>query len=78
MIVEVLLLLAPALLLLAALLARRYPGECMLGRLRRRRFVRARPRVGGAVPAPRRPWVVLPRGGRLVGAAVAARPPPAG
>lgn len=78
MIAELLLLLAPALALVAVLLGRRYPGERVLARLRCRRIPRRWARPGATVPAGRRRPVVLPRGGRLVGAAVAARPPPGG
>jgi hypothetical protein len=71
------LLAAPALLFALPLLAGRYVGEDRLARLAaafapgRRRPVRARPPARR--PAPR----VLPRGGRLIAAALAERPPPA-
>ena len=69
--------LAPALLILLPLLGGRYPGEEALVRAAARR---APPACGGPPPAmPRRraPGVLLPRGGRLVGAALAGRAPPA-
>ena len=70
---ELLLLLAPAVVLFAALLLGRYPGEAAIARARR--TVRLpRPR---AVARPRLETPCPPRGGRLVGAAIAARPPPA-
>jgi hypothetical protein len=64
----------PALLLAAALLAGRYPGEQLLARC-----VRARPRSRSAnagVPVPERQISVFPRGGRLIAAALAGRAPP--
>ena len=73
---ELVLLLAPAALLFAALLLGRYPGEQVIARARRARL--AVPRARSCVPARRRPTVHLPRGGRLVGSAFAARPPPCG
>jgi len=67
----------PALLLLGLLAMRRYPGERTLVALiakasrcpRRARSTRATP--------PSRPRVLVPRGGRLIGCALAVRPPPA-
>jgi hypothetical protein len=74
---SVLLSLLPLALLVGTLLAGRYPGERTLAA--RLRGVRPRPRRRGAV-APgrprRRPFAAAPRGGRLVGAAIASRPPP--
>jgi hypothetical protein len=71
----VLLSLAPLLALMAALLARRYPGERAIARLRAQL---ARPRRRACAPAagPRARRRTLPRGGRLAAAAIAARPPP--
>lgn len=66
--------LAPALVLALPLLAGRYVGERQLARL-----ARARPPVRRPSDAPRRPQrprAVLPRGPRLIGAALAVRPPP--
>jgi hypothetical protein len=69
--------LAPALLILLPLLGGRYPGdEALVRAAARRARARGRPR-GAAAPSRRRPpHVVLPRGGRLVGAALAGRAPP--
>jgi hypothetical protein len=68
--------LSPALLLLLALAARRYPGERALVALmaahagtRRRGLSDRPPRVSG-------PRALLPRGGRLIAASLAVRPPP--
>jgi hypothetical protein len=70
--------LAPLALLVGALLLGRYPGERTLAaRLRAARprgHRRRRPRP--APRAPRRPFAATPRGGRLVAAAIASRPPP--
>jgi hypothetical protein len=67
----------PLLLLVAPLLAGRYPGEASLERLRARRprAARRRPAVQApcAAPAEHR---LLPRGGLLVGRSLAVRPPP--
>jgi hypothetical protein len=68
----------PLLLLVCALLLRRYPGERLLAELRRRRrsLRHARERT-------RRPRIQLrfdsrvPRGGALIGASLAGRAPPA-
>jgi hypothetical protein len=72
-----LLCLAPALVLAAILCARRYPGERLLCALARRGSER-RPRQRSArapfAPAKAR----VPRGGLLMGFALAVRPPPAG
>jgi hypothetical protein len=68
--------LLPPLLLLGALVARRYPGEQTLlawiagSRHQRRRLDGARG-VSGA-----RPRAMLPRGGRLIASSLAVRPPP--
>lgn len=67
--------LAPALLLALTLWARRYPGERLLlafvARDRRRQL---RAAVRGAMPRTRTAGV--PRGGLLMGFALAVRPPP--
>jgi hypothetical protein len=69
--------LIPALLLLPALLARRYPGErALLAFIGERRRRRSRSGVRVAPPSPR-PRAVVPRGGRLIAFALAVRPPPA-
>jgi hypothetical protein len=69
--------LAPALLILLPLLSGRYPGDEALVRAasRRRRPPPRRPAT--AMPRRRRAVPLLPRGGRLVGAALAGRAPPA-
>jgi hypothetical protein len=69
--------LSPALLLLAALGARRYPGERALLALGSK--YRRAPRRGIRDRAPRLPRTraVLPRGGRLIATSLAVRPPPA-
>jgi hypothetical protein len=66
--------LLPALLLLLALAARRYPGERALLAL----IVRGRRRRAhvDALLRPR-PRALLPRGGRLIATSLAVRPPPA-
>jgi hypothetical protein len=67
---------APALLIFLPLLGGRYPGDRALLRAaaspRRRR-----PRRVASAPARRAGPRLLPRGGRLVGAALAGRGPPA-
>jgi hypothetical protein len=66
----------PPLLLLAAFVLRRYPGERTLLALMRPRH-RSRLRDGTAPLAPRRgPRVVGPRGGELLARRLAVRPPP--
>jgi len=66
---------APALALAAVLFARRYPGERLLRALaRRRRGRRLRPIASG--PAPALTQARVPRGGLLMGFALAVRPPP--
>jgi hypothetical protein len=67
--------LAPALLLLATLNARRYPGErLLLGLAARAREKRLRPSRTRSAPTARPHHV--PRGGLLMGFALAVRPPP--
>jgi hypothetical protein len=69
--------LAPALLLIACLLVRLYPGERVLVALAQRRSPRSRRRAAGS-PSRRRPLETrTPRGGLLIGFALASRPPPA-
>jgi hypothetical protein len=74
---DVLLYLAPAVLLAIPLSFGRYPGERALERVRR--VVTApRPRpVRMTRPAHRAPATLLPRGGRLIAAGMAERGPPA-
>jgi hypothetical protein len=67
--------LLPVVLLLAALMLGRYPGERVLGRVLARRAPRRRRAPRGArshAPAP----FLLVRGGPLVGARLAGRAPP--
>jgi hypothetical protein len=73
---EALLCLAPALLMAATMLARRYPGARKLARIvARSRRRQARPAaLGRAVATP--PRAHLPRGGLLIGFGLAVRPPP--
>jgi hypothetical protein len=75
-----LLALLPLLLLVGTLACGRYPGERTLAtRLHRARRPRRRRRSRGVAPrTPRRPFAAAPRGGRLVAAAIASRPPPLG
>jgi len=75
---EVLLFMAPALLLALPLAFGRYPGEDQLARLRARDR-QPRPRAATAVPPIVTSYAValLPRGGALIAAALAKRPPPA-
>jgi hypothetical protein len=71
------LLAAPVLVLALPLLAGRYVGEEQLARLAAA-FVVARRRPGAALaPAVRRAPRRLPRGGHLIAASLAVRPPPA-
>ena len=74
---DALIYLAPALLILLPLLSGRYPGDEALVRAARRAGPRRR-RLPGAEPRPARLPIaeLLPRGGRLVGAALAGRAPP--
>jgi hypothetical protein len=68
---------APVFLLSVPLLAGRYVGEGTLERLRRKGPARRRRRSAGSGPSGLRPAaVLLPRGGRLIAAALAVRPPP--
>jgi hypothetical protein len=69
--------LAPALLILLPLLGGRYPGDEALVRVASRRApVPARREAGPAMSRRRQDAALLPRGGRLVGAALAGRAPP--
>lgn len=72
---QLLLYLAPALLLLAALVCGRYPGERLLDALVRRRWPALRHEVRAAT---RRllPLRSFPRGGVLLAMALAGRGPP--
>lgn len=69
--------LAPLLLLLLPLLRGRYPGETSLLRLAERRGSRERVSAAlGCIHALRAAPCLSVRGGRLLGAALAVRPPP--
>lgn len=73
-----LLFLAPALLLLVALFAGRYPGERRLSEIAargRRRGARRAPTQPTAA-RPRVPGVLVARGGALLARSLAKRPPP--
>jgi hypothetical protein len=70
------LLAVPAALLLLPLLAGRYVGEDGLARLARSRTAAAPRRSPQRIGARRRAPRVLPRGGRLIAAALAERGPP--
>lgn len=67
--------LAPVVALATLLLTGRYPGARVLERYIARRRVRRRI-AAGPVPRRRRSHRLLPRGGRLVAAGLAGRPPP--
>ncbi len=67
----------PVLLFALPLLAGRYVGEEHIARLAAV-FVAARRRPTGSLPtAARRSPIAVPRGGRLIAASLAVRPPPA-
>jgi len=69
--------LAPALMILAVLAFRRYPGERVLAAaLERRRDRRGRARAPRGAVRKRTPRALVARGGRLIGCALAVRPPP--
>jgi hypothetical protein len=68
--------LVPALLLLAALLLRRYPGEHRIARLRDARVRRGGTSRPSDVAIPLPATVSLTRGGLLLGRRLAVRPPP--
>jgi hypothetical protein len=69
--------LIPALLLLALLAHRRYPGErVLLAAIGTRRGRRRGRHLSSQSPARQRPRTLMPRGGRLIATALAVRPPP--
>jgi hypothetical protein len=70
------LLVAPVLVFALPLLAGRYVGEEQIARLAAA-HVAAPLRPAAAAPRTRRSASLLPRGGRLIAAALAVRPPPA-
>jgi hypothetical protein len=73
-----LLLISPLLCLAVPLLGGAYVGEERLARLARAVASRRRPRrASTAVPKPRRAPARVVRGGRILGTALAVRPPPA-
>lgn len=71
---DLLLALAPALLLAVALVAQRYPGARLLERIAARR--RARPRPARSASTPRTRPARAVRGGLLLARALAGRAPP--
>jgi len=73
--VSFLLYLAPAMLLLATLLGRRYPGERLLLAFAASAR-RGRPRRAARSAAPHGRVAQVPRGGLLMAFALAVRPPP--
>jgi hypothetical protein len=73
--VEALAYLAPTLMLAVLLALGHFPGEQAVAR-RLRRAVRRRPRLRSARPRARPARAELPRGGALLGAALAGRAPP--
>jgi hypothetical protein len=74
---DVLLFLAPALMIAIPLLAGLYVGEKLIVRLIEGRDDERRRRLATApAPAPRHPAVWLPRGTRLIAFSLAERPPP--
>jgi hypothetical protein len=73
---DVLLFLAPALLVAAPLLAGRYVGEELIAKLATKRVRERRRASASATRAPRAPASWLPRGTRLIAFSLAERPPP--
>ena len=74
---DVLLYMAPALLIACPLLAGRYVGEDLVLKLASKGRTRRRPQRAGTQPRPKPPAVWLPRGTRLLAFSLAERPPPA-
>jgi membrane protein DedA with SNARE-associated domain len=68
--------LLPAAALVAVLLLGGYPGESALFSIARRVASRARRAPRLRAPCPRAAQLLLPRGSRLLGSALAVRPPP--
>jgi hypothetical protein len=75
---DTLLFLAPALLIVAPLIAGLYPGEELIAKLFAKRSRRPRRSAVAPVPAPRPPVAWPPRGTRLLAFSRAERPPPLG
>lgn len=69
--------LTPVLAIAIALFGRRYPGERLLSAIARRRRRHARSPRASRAPARSRAAARVPRGGLLMGFALAVRPPPA-
>jgi hypothetical protein len=75
---DTLLFLAPALLIVAPLIAGRYPGEELITKLVAKRSRRPRRSAVAPASAPRPPLAWSPRGARLLAFSRAERPPPFG
>jgi hypothetical protein len=73
---DVLLFLAPALLIAVPLIAGRYVGEKLIARLVEKRTAQRRRPASAPTPALREPAVWLPRGTGLIAFSLAKRPPP--
>jgi hypothetical protein len=73
---EVLLYLAPALLIVAPLLAGRYPGDSLIGKLTTKCSPRSSKGSLPVVPTLSSRVAALPRGTRLLAFSLAKRPPP--
>jgi hypothetical protein len=73
---DVLLFLAPALLLVAPLVAGRYVGETLITKLAARRFGPRRRPSAPRISTPPAATLWLPRGTRLLACSLAKRPPP--
>jgi hypothetical protein len=71
------LLAAPVLVFVLPLLVGRYLGEEQLARMAAAFVTTRRRRVAALVPTARRAAPILPRGGHLIAASLAVRPPPA-
>lgn len=75
---DALLFLAPALLIVAPLIAGRYPGEELIAKLVAKRSRPPRRSVAAPIQIPRSPLAWSPRGTRLLAFSRAERPPPPG
>jgi hypothetical protein len=73
---DALLFLAPALLIVAPLVAGRYMGEELIARFAAKRTRRPQRPSTRSAPAPRQPVVRLPHGTSLIAFSLAKRPPP--
>lgn len=73
---DLLLFLAPALLIAIPLVSGRYVGERLIARLVAERTRWPRRSAVASTATPRRPAIWLPRGTRLVAFSLAERPPP--